>query len=188
MKIEKQIVGFSVAFLAVLSVQAQGTFQNLNFESADLSPIPSGQFGGEVSLSSALPDWNGLIDGTVVTQVLQNNETLGAASIDILGPNWTLLGPGIIDGSYTVFLQAFNTAQGNVSLWQDGTIPANTESLQFRAWESLPTALFTVSFAGNSLSLVSLSSGQSPSGQDYTVYGANIAPYGGQTGQLEFTA
>ena len=46
----------------------------------------------------------------------------------------------------------------------------------------------SVTFAGNPLSLIALSSGTSASGQPYTVYGANIAPYEGQTGQLEFTS
>ena len=50
------------------------------------------------------------------------------------------------------------------------------------------TASLTVSFGGNSLSPVMLSSGQSPSGQLYGVYGVNITQYAGETGQLEFTA
>jgi len=33
-----------------------------------------------------------------------------------------------------------------------------------------------------------LSSGTAPSGQPYDVFGVNIAPYAGQTGQLQFTA
>ncbi len=180
---------WSATFLAVLSAQAQGTFQNLNFESANLSPIVSGQYGGEVAISSALPGWSATIGGVAVTQVLQNNYTLGEASISIFGPSWNDVDPGIIDGNYTVFLQAFNPGQGNVSLWQTGTIPANAASLQFSAWNyTSVNEAFSVSFAGNSLSPVSLGSGQSASGQAYTVYGVSIAPYAGQTGQLEFTA
>ncbi len=45
-----------------------------------------------------------------------------------------------------------------------------------------------MSFDGNTLSPVVLSSGQTAAGQPYTVYGVNIALYAGQTGQLEFTA
>ena len=165
--VEKLIVGFVVALLAALSVEAQGTFQNLDFESANLSPIPSGQYGGEVPLASALPGWHASIGGISATQVLQNNFTLGAASIDILGPNWASVGPGIIDGNYTVLLQAFYVTEGNVSLWQNGTVPANAESLQFKAWSFYPNGALSVSFAGNSLSPVVLSSGQSPSGQPY---------------------
>jgi hypothetical protein len=87
-----------------------------------------------------------------------------------------------------VFLQA-SIAPYDVSLWQDGTIPANAQSLQFSAWSWLPPfTIFTVSFDGNTLSPVVLSSGQTAAGQPYTVYGANVALYAGQTGQLEFTA
>jgi hypothetical protein len=186
MKIKKLIGEFSVGILVVLSAHAQGTFQNLNFESADLSN-PSGPFN-EVPIASALPGWSGSIDGTPVTQIWANDYSLGAAAIDVFGPGWNSVNPGIIGGSYSVFLQAFYVTEGNVSLWQNGTVPVNAESLQFSAWNFGPKGSFSVSFAGNSLSPVVLSSGQTPSGQLYDVYGVNIAPYAGQTGQLEFTA
>ena len=86
-------------------------------------------------LSSGLPGWSASIKGAPVTQVLQNNYNLGGDSIDIIGPNWNELGPGIIDGNYTVFLQAFNAGQGNVSIWEDGTVPGTAESLQFKSME-----------------------------------------------------
>src|SRR5262245_34159592 len=76
-------------YAALSSVQAQGTFQNLDFESANLSPIPPGQFGGFVPSTSAIPNWVGYLGSNQVAQVLQNNLTFGAASIDILGPNWS---------------------------------------------------------------------------------------------------
>jgi len=178
---------------AALSASAQGTFQNLNFESASLSPVPAGQVGGEVPLSSALPGWSASIGGVTVTQVFQNNLTLGQASIDILGPDWNTSNPGIIDGDYSVFLQSGASPQNglpaNASLWQNGTVPANAISLQFSAWGDLPaTAIFSVSFAGNNLVPIAIGSGQSPSGQTYTLYGVNISSYARQTGQLEFTA
>jgi hypothetical protein len=176
-----------LALVSAVQGHAQGTFQNLDFESATLSPIPPGQYGGEVPISEALPGWTGSVNGTPVTQVLQNNITLGAPGIDILGPAWNDIGPGILDGSYTVFLQDFFPSEGNVSLYQDGTVPANTASLQFSAWSQYSPVNLLVSFAGNNLSLVALSTGTSPSGQPYTVYGASLAPYAGQTGQLEFT-
>jgi hypothetical protein len=193
MKIEKLIVTFLVALPVVFSTKAQSTFQNLNFEEADLSPTV-GLYGGEVPISSALPGWSASIGGVAVTQVLQNNYDLGAASVDIFGPNWNSINPGIIDGNYTVFLQSGvippNDDIGvNTSIWQDGTLPANAQSLQFSAWNWTPAStIFTVSFDGHTLSPVVLSSGQSPAGQGYTVYGVNITPYEGQTGQLEFTS
>ena len=174
-----------VIFANSFAVIAQGTFQNLDFESATLSPIPPGQFGGDVSMSSALPGWTGDLGGFQATQAFQNEVSLGAASIDILGPQWNQ-SPGIIDGSYSVYLQPGDNG-ATASLAQSGTIPLGDKTLIFDAWQPAFATPFSVSFAGDSLSLFVLSSGVSPSGQVYNVYGANVASFAGQTGQLEFT-
>ncbi len=184
MKRTKLIGGFLVAVLAALPARAQGTFQNLNFESANLSN-PSGIFN-EVPIANALPDWSASIGGVPVTEVWANDYSLGTATIDVLGPGWNEVNPGIIDGSYTVYLQALfsgDEQQVNVSIEQNGTIPGNAESLQYSA-----TSPLSVSFAGISLSSVQLSAWETPSGLSYNVYGINIAPYADQTRQLEFTA
>ena len=187
MKIQELLATFAVLFLVVLSAQGQGSFQNLDFESANLSN-PSG-LDSDVPITNALPGWSASIGGVPVTQIWANVVSGGQATIDVPGPGWHTFNPGIIDGNYTVFLQAFNPGQGNVSLWQNGMVPANAESLQFKAWNA-PSAneVFSVSFAGNNLSTVVFGSGESASGQGYTTYGVNIAPYADQTGQLEFTA
>jgi hypothetical protein len=172
-------------------VLGQGTFQNLDFESANLTPIASGQPGVEVPITLALPGWSAELGNSPVTQVWQNDFSLGAPSIDILGPNWNSP-PQIIDGNYSVALQAGFAGGGTIptsaSLWQDGTIPGNAESLQFKAMNFEGVTPLSVSFAGDNLSLFVLSSGTTPDGASYGVYGANIASLAGQTGQLEFTA
>jgi hypothetical protein len=170
------------------SVLAQGTFQNLDFESAN--PVSAGNpfDPSQITFASAFPGWSGSIGGNVPSTSELNNYSLGAAEINIFGPGWSGTQPGIIDGSYTAFLQAFFPGQGNVSLYQNGTVPVNAESLQFSAWALTSTGGFSVSFAGNSLAPVLLSSEESASGQPFNVYAVNIAPYAGQTGQLEFTA
>jgi hypothetical protein len=175
-----------------ITCEAQVAFTNLNFESANLTPVPAGQFGGEVPVSSALPGWTVYVGNTQQSQVLQNNVYNSTATVDILGPSWEWTYPGIIDGQYTVFIQSgvYGTSPGvNASIAQDGTVPAYAESLQFKAWEIYgPTSTPSVSFGGNNLPVVVLSTGNySPSGQQYDVYGANIGLYAGQTGQLAFT-
>ena len=172
--------------LVAMSGYGQGTFQNLGFESASLTPIPPGQYGGPVSVTAALPGWTGYLGTNQVTQVLQNNATLGNASIDIFGPNWSGGGrASIIEGQYTVALQAGvdpSTGPPNLisaSISQTGLVPANAESLQFKA---TPFS-FTVSFAGQTLPLVALGSGA-----NYTLYGADISSFAGQTGALTITA
>lgn len=175
----------SSGILVVLSAHAQGAFQNLNFESANLSN-PSGPLLNEVPITNALPGWGGTIGGVPVTQVWANSESGGEAIISVFGPNWNGE-PGIIDGNYSVYLQAFNAGQGNVSIWQNGTIPANARSVEFDAVPE-PSGVFSVSFDGNSLSPVVVSADQNAFGETYDVYGANIGAYAGQTGPLEFTA
>ena len=187
------IVTCVFALFTALAVKGQGTFQNLNFESAN--PISAGNPGNpyQVTFSSALPYWSGSIGGTPVSTVLLNSFDLGAASIDVFGPGWNSVNPGLLAGNYTLFLQSGAGPGGvgmlNTSISQNGTIPVGTGSLIFTTW-SWPSvnSAFSVSFAGNDLSVFALSSGQLPSGQDYTEYGANLEGYAGQTGQLEFTS
>src|SRR6185295_3464899 len=51
-----------LAVLMSAGVLAQGTFQNLDFESALVPPTPPGGHGGVVSASIALPGW-GVLPG-----------------------------------------------------------------------------------------------------------------------------
>jgi hypothetical protein len=175
----------ATAFAILLSVavaHAQGTFQNLNFESASLTPVPAGQYGGFVPIGSALPWWTGYSQtpGTnEVAQVLQNNLTLGVASIDILGPFWS--GGGILEGQYSVTLQeSFPDRLVVPSIGQTGTIPSDAESVRFYAlpYQTLPR----VSFAGNQIPLSNLGG----SASTYYLWGGNISTFAGQTGELRF--
>jgi hypothetical protein len=61
---------------------------------------------------------------------------------------------------------------------QTGTIPVGTQSLTFFANQSG----LQVSFGGQNLSFSAIGTGAG-----YTIYGANISSYAGQTGQLLFT-
>ncbi len=185
------ILSIGVAFTA-LSAHAQ-SFTNLNFESATPStPIlgPVGPFYQPVGL--ALPGWTAYMGTTPQSEILQNDYTLGSGSVDIFGPDYTAAGPqgsfdpGIIDGNFTVFLQAGapSPGLGNASIEQYGTVPMAIQSLEFKAWDWLPsTSILAVSFKGNILSPVVIGSGS-----NYTLYGANISGFAGQSGQLEFSA
>jgi hypothetical protein len=167
--------------LSAAGAVGQGTFQNLGFESANLSPVPAGQYGGSVFSLDAIPGWTGFLGTNQVTQVLQNDETLGDASIDILGPYWNL--GGIIEGQYTVVLEPGlgpGDVNASASITQVGLVPANAQSLLFKAATFSP---FSVSLAGQTLSLVSLGTGP-----NYTLYGADISSLAGQTGALTITA
>jgi hypothetical protein len=191
MKTVKLVPILSTLLTAALSAGAQPVlFQNLDFESANLSH-PSGMYN-EVPIAQALPSWHASIGGVPVSEVWTDGESAGDAAINVLGPGWPYIYPGIISGNYTVLLQAGANPQGgdtavNVSIFQTGTIPADAQSLDFEAWNIEGGGPPSVSFDGNSLSPVALSSGQSLSGQPYTLYGADISAYAGQMGQLRFT-
>ena len=184
------------AAFAALSSQAQ-TFQNLDFESATLSPTPLNEDGVYVPVGSALPGWAAYLGSVQQTQVLQNGYDSGTASIDIFGPNYYTAGAqrpgnqGTIDGNYTVFLQSGGNPVGNglgplisASIAQTGLVPLGDQSLEFEAWDWLPsTTTLGVLFNGNSLSPTVIGSGP-----NYTLYGVDVTPYEGQIGTLEFSA
>jgi hypothetical protein len=190
MKKSYTVMATGIVMLSYQGLVAQGTFENLDFESATLSPSGGAQY---VSIVSALPDWTGFLGTTLQTQVYQNGTTTGGASIDIFGPNYAAAGsqmyydPGIIDGDFTAMLQAgfgpSNTTSGvNASISQNGTVPANAQSIQWKAW-SVNSSELTVSFDGNNLSPTVIGSGP-----NYTLFGANISAFAGQSGNLDFTS
>jgi len=197
MKKGRPFAAFLVLLLCTLSAKAQGTFQNLNFESANVAASGVQAYGTFVPIGSALPGWTAYLGTVQVTQVGYNSPANSTASITLLGPNWTssnaatYLGAGIIDGNYSVDLQTGENplnpspAQINASIAQNGVVPAAAESLQFKAFETTP---LTVTFNGNALSPIALSSGVGEDGVPYTLYGANISAWAGQTGELQFTA
>ena len=190
MRIYKSLLLQLGAVCLAASLQAQN-FTNLDFESANLTPVPAGQFGGEVSVSNALPGWTAYIGTDQLTQVLQNNVTLGAASVDMLGPDWNSGYGAVIEGQYSVELQPGQSGGGGIppnvsaSISQTGLVPANTLSLQFKA---ATLSSFTVSLGGQDLSLVTLGTGQTAANADYTLYGADVSPFAGRVEALTITA
>jgi hypothetical protein len=177
------------------SAQAQGTFQNLDFESASVAASPSESYPNLVSIASALPGWTGYLGADQQTQVGYNAPANSTASITLIGPTWNsanvgIYGVGIIDGSYSVDLQTGAAPNNgptalNASIEQNGTVPSTANSLLFEADETTP---LSVSFNGSALVPIALSSGVSAEGVPYTLYGANISAWAGRTGELEFTS
>jgi hypothetical protein len=170
-------------------------FQDLDFESANVPASGPEPYGTFVPIGSALPGWTAYLGSEQLTQVGYNAPANSTASITLIGPTWNssdvgVYGVGIIDGNYSVDLQTGGvppsyTVDDNASILQNGAVPSTAESLQFKAFETTP---LSVSFNGNALIPVALSSGMSADGLPYTLYGANISAWAGQTGELEFTA
>ena len=186
------IVCFAAIFSALLQDASGQGFANLDFESANVSEHSPGD---EVATSAALPSWTAYFSSSSnptassLSTIGYDGLSLGPASInleDSNAPNGTggfSLFP--IQGNYSVFLQG---SQGSVpfppgtstSIGQTGTIPNTAQSITFFA---ILGGNFQVTFNGQNISYSAIGSGI-----NYTIYGANISGYAGQTGQLLFTA
>ena len=162
---------------------AQG-FVNLNFESANAA----GHSSGSISTSSAIPNWNAYISGVAQSSILYDNQTLSDPAISMQDTN------GIyqpIQGSFSVLLQGqFNpshnsTSTNSVAIGQTGLIPSVAETLIFSAAITVGgpyVANIQLTFNGQNLNYVPIGSGS-----NYTIYGADISFFAGQTGQMLFT-
>src|SRR5882762_10337137 len=115
MKIKTSLL---LAFVvAELDAQAQGTFQNLDFESTSLAP---GDPPSTVPVSAGMPGWTVLIGTTTQSTILFNDTTLGASSAAVLGRGNSL--SPVIEGNFMAFLNPGVDNQGpaDVSLSQTG--------------------------------------------------------------------
>ena len=175
-----------VAWLSFLrNLYGQG-FVDLNFESATLVPVP-GAIYNDVQFARALPGWTESIVGTIDTNALYNEVFLDSAGISIIDRNFpysTWLG-GVIQGNYSAILASGVGSSGpaDATLSQTGMVPVGTESLQFKAEEIFDSSgAFTVTLGDQTLPLTVLGTGT-----NYTLYGANVSQWAGQTADLAFT-
>lgn len=162
---------------AVCSGSAQGSFQNLSFESAVIMPVPGGP-AGSVQFAPAFPGWACTVNGQAQNSALYDNLTIT--------PALALYGSGAmkVEGNYSAVFQATTLfLPSQVSLFQSGLIPADSRSLQFLATSpgGLGDGQFTVSLNGSALSLSVLQDFGS-----YSLYGSDITSFAGQNVQLRF--
>ena|ERR1043166_2624844 len=97
------IVTVAICLGVQVPANAQGTFQNLDFEQANVPIVPAGQFGSNVLSTDGVPGWTTYVGTNQVMSILHNNVSLGAAAISILGPSWSF--GDILQGQYSVLLQ-----------------------------------------------------------------------------------
>ena len=183
MKIEKQIAGFSIVLLTVLSAQAQGTFQNLNFEKAHPVFVNPILYPFTVTAASALPDWTVTLGGVQQTQITEDAPSAGSTWVMLVGPGYNY-GFAPIDGNYSVLLQGSGTASA-ASISQTGLIPAGTQSLLFEAEpvDTGPAGPLEVLVGNQVVPFAAVGTGP-----NYTLYGANISSWANDTEQLTFSA
>jgi hypothetical protein len=172
------IISACIAMIAAVSsdtLLAQGTFQNLDFEEAT---VPLSSFG-DYSVASALPDWSVYYGTAQQTEVLVNATPLDAPTVTLWTSDAPIIG-GIIDGNFSAFMLGGDTpnTQG-VSISQTGLIPDGTRSLFFKAEGG---GQLDVELGSQPVFFTAVGSGP-----NYTLYGANISAWAGQTAQLTFT-
>jgi hypothetical protein len=154
------LVWVSCLALAAVSARGQGTFQNLDFEAAHNLPPPCGY----VAATNALPGWPAF-SGTNLLSAIPYNACTALPQVGLYGPD-----------NFNVLLW------NGGSISQSGMIPTNAASLLFNGnWSSLtPLGVY---LGGRSLSYTAIATGPI-----YTLYGADISAFAGQTVTLAFSA
>ncbi|HEY3856118.1 MAG TPA: hypothetical protein VGO67_17140 [Verrucomicrobiae bacterium] len=174
----------AVTFSAFTFVaHAQGTFQNLNFESAN---IPSSTAIDDfLPASEAIPNWTAYFTSTTTTvpatQVAYDGISGGGGVISIVDSKAYPLDD--TQGNYAVILfggPLIGQTPYSASISQSGTIPSGTESL-FMDANSFGISP-VVTFSGQAISMVPIQSFP-----NYTEYGGDISSFAGLTGTLSFT-
>ena len=173
------LLALIVILTGVSSSFAQGTFENLNFESATIVPDPSSvYYPNAVDAADALPGWTVVAGGIPSGDILYNTIFLSEASTSLQGPSSV---EPILQGNYSVILYgSTGGTPASAAIGQTGQIPAGTQSLLFYG---AGIVNLQVSFGGQNLSYTAVGTGP-----NYTIYGANVAAYAGETGQLLFDA
>jgi hypothetical protein len=164
----------------------QGTFQNLDFEqSTILSSHPSG-YGFDTGIAT-VPGWTAYNDGVSSNYsggmtLIYNDRPIDSPGICLEGADYP--GERAIQGNYSVFLMSgsylYPGWPEGVQIRQSGRIPPTARSLTY--WGDSYGAL-RITFSGQVLLFSVMSSAPS-----YTVYGADVSAYAGQTGELLFNA
>jgi hypothetical protein len=183
---KKTVINTALVAVIVMATKAysQG-FANLDFEHPIL---PLNPVFNTVSATNAIPHWSAYYSTSTFTNqagsIAYDTVSAGGALI-ILEDSNAPGGPFPIQGSYSVFLEGASGIFGNnptaASIGQTGTIPSTAQSLTFYLGDLFGNV--QVSFNGQPLSFMAISNTL-----NYTIYGADISAYAGQTGQLLFTA
>lgn len=168
MKAYRFLLSWLALFGVTVLAHGQGTFQNLDFESANLAGFSP---GASVPITDALPAWTGYINGNPVDRVFYDNIFLSGPSIAVID-SLTPFFPPPIQGSYSAYLHA------GASIGQTGQIPDSAASVIFL---NNPFSAINVSFGGQNIPMVQLGT----SGNNIIMAG-NVSSFAGQTGELLF--
>lgn len=182
MKLLRLIFFVAISFALSRNVSGQG-FVNFDFENPILPLMP---VYFQVPASQAIPGWTVYMASSTygtnqLEQIVYNTIDLGGGGAfleDANAPSGG--GPPPIQGAYSVLLHGSRAAGPyTFSIGQTGPIPLTAQSLTFFA----QAYNYQVTFNGQLISFNVLSNAA-----NYSVYGADISNYAGQTGELLFSA
>jgi len=151
----------------------------MNFEQANIAPIVgSPLYPYAVTVADALPGWTVSYGTVQQTEILYNDPALSSTAVTLYASGYPGYYAQPLQGTYSVLLQE-GTYVGApaASISQTGLVPAGSESLLFDATSDPDPP--EVLIGNQSLSLVAVGSGA-----NYTIYGADISAWAGQTEQL----
>jgi hypothetical protein len=169
-----------------VNVAAQGAnFQNLDFESTSL---PRNGLGGLQPVEVALPGWTAYLGDEPESSILYNDLFLGTAFVGLSGTSFPVL-----EGQFSALLKPgaspSTTLSVSASLGQTGLVPADANTLQFRATAGAfhPTVrdYFGVYIDGQRLQIFPTI--EQPGPITATFY-ADISAYAGREVDLRFTS
>lgn len=159
---------------AGISLVAQGTFRNLDFEE---SLLITGGPGRRVEAAEAIPGWSAYLGGVLQTTVLHNDVTIGAGHIAVESG----MTPSAIEGRFSVSL--FTGLLGNAAISQLSVVPPRARSILFKSSLPGPVSMPVLRLNGESASLFPLEHTSS-----YTLYGADVSSFAGRQTELRFIA
>jgi hypothetical protein len=164
MKAQLPIIALAVVIPFAPSSFAQGTFLNLNFESANISGFSP---NSQVPIANALPGWTGFYGSTPTSQVGYDLISLGATAISVIDKSAPVFGP--LQGNYSAFLfgGAGNGGPASASISQTAVITAGTQSLLMDAWSYDASPIVAIN--AQPINMIPLQTFA-----NYTLYGGNI--------------
>jgi hypothetical protein len=164
---------------------SQGTFGNLDFESANVAPLNPGQ-GNTVLTSDGMPGWTAYYDGRAGNTIYHNGVSLAGATVAIEGPQFL----PILRGQYSAYVVGdYNPSGPAGTNWsaiaQTGLVPQNAKTLYYLAAQNIPEypPIFEVTLGGVSIPVT-----QVGSTTQYTIWAGDVSAFAGLTEQLMFTA
>jgi hypothetical protein len=165
------------------SSQAQSQFLNLNF---NLAFVPGGivaTTNGNIITTDpakALPGWTVDYSGGPQTQMWFDTTSTGATVVDLIDKNDQFFQP--FEGKYAVVLQGI-VPGSTASISQTGLIPAGTQSLFFEGADFGLAGPLTLTVGTQNVPYFPVGSGP-----NYTIYGADVSQWAGESEPLTFTA